>query len=86
MVPQCVSTVTEIDKLGAELKTISRRELLFEVFTKDTLKSVFGAYREFTNAQGEVKKFVSCDDAACMLGGKNKESSNKFFDKVRKEG
>jgi len=59
---------------------------LFEVFTKDTLKNVFGAYNEFTKARGEVKKFASCDEAARMLGKKSQEHSKKFFQNLRKEG
>jgi hypothetical protein len=64
---------------------LTRRELLVEV-TKDTLKTVFGAYHEFTKAQGEAKKIASCDDAARILGKKNQECSRKFFETLRKEG
>jgi len=65
---------------------LTRRELLVEVFSKDTLKSVFGAYHEFTKAQGEAKKMASCDDAARILGKKNQECSRKFYENLRKEG
>lgn len=68
------------------MKSLTRRELLFDVFTKDTLKSVVGAYHEFTKAQGEVKKFASCDDAARMIGKKSQEISRKFFLKHAKGG
>jgi len=68
------------------LKVLTRRELLFEVFTKDTLKSVFGAYREFEKAQGEVKRFASCDEAARMFGKKSQEHAKKFYENIRKEG
>jgi len=61
------------------LKSFTRRELLLEVFAKDTLKSVFGAYDEFNKAQSEVKRFASCDDAARMLGKKSQENLKKFF-------
>ncbi|MEW6570579.1 MAG: hypothetical protein AB1390_05335 [Nitrospirota bacterium] len=68
------------------MKSFTRRELLFEVLTRDTLKNVFGAYHEFTKAQGEVKKIASCDEAGRMLGKKSQEYSKKFFEKIRKEG
>jgi len=68
------------------LKNLTRRELLFEVFSKDTLKNVFGAYNEFTKTQSEVKKFASCDDAARSLGKINQECSRKFYENIRKEG
>lgn len=68
------------------LKNLTRRELLFDVFTKDTLKSVFGAYNEFNKAKAEANKMASCDDAARILGKKAQEHSKKFFQNIRKEG
>lgn len=68
------------------MKNLTRRELLFKVFSKDTLKNAFGAYHELTKAQSEVKKFASCDDAARSLGKTNQECSRKFFENIRKEG
>jgi len=68
------------------LKGLTRRELLFDVFTKDTLKSVFGAYHEFTKTRDEANKIASCDDAGRILGEKNKKCSGKLFNNIRKEG
>jgi len=67
------------------LKSFTRRELLFEVFAKDTLKNVFGAYHEFTKAQGEAK-IVSCDEAERIFGKRAQEHSKKFLYNRRKEG
>jgi len=60
--------------------------MLFDVFTKDTLKNVFGAYREFTKAQEGATKIASCEDAGRILGEKNKKCSGNFFNNIRKEG
>lgn len=60
--------------------------MLLEVFSKDTLKSLFSAYNEFTKAQGAEKKVVSGREAARMLGEKARRHSKIFFQNARKEG
>jgi hypothetical protein len=60
--------------------------MLLEVFSKDTLKSVFGAYNEFTKAQGEADKMASCDDLGRKLWKNGQKHSRNFFKNVRKEG
>lgn len=70
------------------MKSLTRRELLFEVFSKDTLKSLFGAYNEFTKAQDEAKEVASRQKTARMMGKRVRELSDKFLlnQNVRKEG
>jgi len=68
------------------LKGLTRREMLFDVFTKDTLKNVFSAYHKFTKAQEEANKIASCEDAGRVLGERNKKCSGTFFNNLRKEG
>jgi hypothetical protein len=67
------------------LKSLTRRELLFEVFTKDTLKSIGGAYKEYLKAS-DTQKTLTCDEAARMLGKNAKKYTKKFFQQKRKEG
>lgn len=52
----------------------TRREFFSELCSRDTLKSVLGAWYSF---QDEVKKRteISCDDAGFMLGRKLREVS-----------
>jgi len=68
------------------LKSLTRRELLFEIFSRDTLKSVFTAYHEFNKGESEVKKIASCEDAVSILGKSAQEYSKKFYQNIRKEG
>jgi hypothetical protein len=62
------------------LKSLTRRELLFEAFAKDTLKSIASACNEFKKASN-AKKALNCDEVALMLGKKAKRYTKKFFQK-----
>lgn len=86
--PCAFSATHSVNLLGGFLKSLTRRELLFEVFSKDTLKSLFGAYNEFTKAQDEAKRVVPGQDAARRIGEQMRELSDKFLlnQNVRKEG
>jgi hypothetical protein len=67
------------------LKSITRRELLTEFFSKDMLKNFAGAYREFNKAQEDTRKF-SCDEAGLRLGKKSKKYLKRITQTLGKEG
>lgn len=68
------------------MKAVTRREFMFDAFTKDTFKSVFSAYREFNKARDDAMKLASCDDAGRRIGKNSKPYLEKFFKNTRKEG
>ena len=55
------------------MKSLTRRELLLEIFSRDTLKNVIGTYKQFNEAREEAGR-ISCDEAGRMLGKKAKKN------------
>jgi len=65
------------------LKSITRRDLLLQLFSGDTLKHVVGACKQFTDAKDDAGR-ISCDNAGLMLGMARKRKENIM--NSRKEG
>jgi hypothetical protein len=55
-----------------DLKSITRRQLFTELFSKETLKNVFRVYKEFEDSETEAKT-LSCEEAGFMLGRRAKK-------------
>ena len=69
------------------MKAVTRREFIFDVFSRDTLKSIAGAYREFNQARSDANKISSCDEAGLILWKKkSKQNLAKNNMNIRKEG
>lgn len=65
------------------MKSITRRDLLLQLFSRDTLKHVVGACKQFSDTKDDASR-MSCDNAGLMLGMAGKR--NKNIINSRKEG
>jgi len=67
------------------LKDVTRREFFSELYSRDFLSGILGAWYGFN---GEVKKAnkLSCEEAAMRFGRKATKKISKFSETNRKEG
>jgi len=59
---------------------ITRRKFFTEICSKDTVKTVMGAWYGFEK-EVKQKKFLSCDEAGLLLGRKAKMRNNNSLPK-----
>ena len=60
------------------MKRLTRRELFSELFSRDMLKNVVGAWQGFNKEVSNASE-ISCEDAGIMLGRKARKSFDGFF-------
>ncbi len=66
------------------MKVLSRRELLKSIFSRDTIKEVYGAWHNFNNEMNDAKRLTG--DEAIKEFARRLRKKSKLSEIIRKEG